>query len=68
MSTVTLYTLRCRRKPLRKWADRLPREIGAAIVSDAIRDLLAGDASGVKDLDFVRHVDGRRRHKRHGMP
>ena len=65
MSTTTLYTARIARRSLRRWAQRMPREIGAALVSEAFQALLCeGDAGPLKSLEFIRHVDGRKRRRK----
>ncbi len=64
MSETLIYTARFRRRKLRQWAASVPREIGAALVSEAFHVLLTtGDASAVKGLDFAGHVDGRRKRR-----
>lgn len=63
MSAVTLYTVRFRRKHLRKWTASMPRRIGATLISEAFTELLAGDAGAVKSLEFVSHCDGRKKRR-----
>jgi hypothetical protein len=51
-----------RRRHLRKWAGRIPREIGATLVSEAIGELLTiGNGAAVKSVEFVTHADARRK-------
>jgi hypothetical protein len=69
MSAVTLYTVRFRRRHLRKWAGRIPREIGATLISEAICELLStGNGAAVKSLEFVAHADARKRRRASTAP
>src|SRR5204863_1974022 len=64
--SVTLYTVRFRRKHLRNWTARLPRDIGATLISEAFTELLDGNAAAIKGLPFVSHCDGRKRRRTDG--
>jgi hypothetical protein len=64
VSAVTLYTVRFRRRHLRKWAGRIPRKIGGALISEAIGELLTtGNGAAVKSLEFITHADARKRRR-----
>lgn len=62
MSAATIYTVRFRRRALCRWAGRLPRD--TALITDAFRELLLdGNAASIKGLDFVAHVNARKRRR-----
>lgn len=64
---VAIYRAQIHRPALQKWARKLPREVGAAIIAEAVQELLQGDCGGLKSLPFVRHVNARRRHRKQSV-
>ena len=61
---VPIFTAQISRHALQKWAGRIPRDIGAAIIAEAVQELLQGDCGGMKSLPFVSRLNARRKHRR----
>lgn len=52
-NTVILYTVRFRRKHLRKWAERTPKMVGAALAAETVAELLSGDTKAIRSSKAV---------------
>ena len=63
MSTI-LYSAQINVPALKKWTNRLPRELGSTIIAEAIHDLLNGECGTIKSLPFVSRLNARRKHRR----
>ena len=63
MSTI-LYCAQVNRPALKKWASRIPRELGATIIAEAVGDLIQGECSTLKGLPFISRLNARRRHSK----
>lgn len=61
---VPIFTAQISRPALQKWANRIPRDVGAAIIAEAVQELLQGDCGGIKSLPFVSRLNARRRRRR----
>ncbi len=62
--TATLYSAQISRPALQRWARRTPREIGAALIGEALAELVAGDAGPMKSLPFISRLNKRRARRR----
>ena len=63
MSTI-LYCAQVNRPALKKWASRIPRELGATIIAEAVGELIQGECSTLKGLPFISRLNARRRHRK----
>ncbi len=63
MSATLLYSAQISRPALIKWTKKLPREVGGAIIAEAVSDLMHGDCSSLKSLPFVSRCNLRRKRK-----
>lgn len=63
MST-TLYTAQVSRPALQRWARRIPRDLGAALITESVQELLQGDAGAMRALGFFSRINARKRRTR----
>lgn len=59
-----VFAAQIHRPGLQKWARRIPRDIGATIIAEAVGDLLDGECSTLKGLPFISRLNARRRHRK----
>ena len=64
MSTTMLYSAQISRPALQKWTRRIPREVGAALITESVQELLQGDAGAMRALPFFSRINARKRRSR----